>query len=79
MMKGRPPHATIIRMGADPGRRYMILTDEALISIVDANTFSTLYSRSAPVPGHTRAGIAGLQNVPPGTVEEKRGLLREEA
>lgn len=75
-MKRRPPHATILRMGADPGRRYMIVTDEALISIVDANTFSTLYDRSASVPGHTRAG---LQNVPPGTVEVKRGLLREEA
>ena len=75
MMKGRP----ILRMGADPGRRYMILTDEALISIVDANTFSTLYDRSASEPGHTRAEIAGLQNIPPGTVAGKRGLLQEEA
>ena len=80
-MKGRrnSPQATILRMGADPRRRYMIVTDEALISIVEANTFSTLYDRSASVPGHTRAGMAGLQNVPPGTLEEKRGLLREEA
>lgn len=77
-MKGRrnSPHATILRMGADPGRRYMFLTDEALISIVDANSFTTLYDRSASTLGYAQAES---RNIPPGTVEVRRGLLRESA